>query len=113
MVVWQKRDRYRRIVGRVHLAAPGAVGAPRAAELGRAAAQPVLDLVECRDAPQRDGGERRAGGDVEVEELAPDMRPARHLDHRVLPIELVEAGIAVGLEDAVEAGEMAQRMIGA
>jgi hypothetical protein len=92
---------------------PGSVGAPHVADLGRAAAQPVLDLVERRDALQRGGGKRRAGGGVEVEELAPHMRPARHLAHSVLPIELVEPGIAVGLQDAVEAGEMAQRVLGA
>src|SRR5258707_9497263 len=92
---------------------PGSVGAPRAASFGRAAAQAVLDLVERADALQRDGSERRVGGGVEVEELAPHMCPARHLDHRVPPVELVEPGIAVSLQDPAEAREMAQRMLGA
>src|SRR5512135_402564 len=53
---------------------------------------------------------------MEVVELAPDVRPARHLDGGGrLPllrrVEIVEPGIAVRLQQAAEAGEVRPRML--
>src|SRR5512132_2735751 len=53
---------------------------------------------------------------MDVVELAPDVRPARDLDGGGrLPllrrVEIVEPGIAVGLQQAAEAGEVRPRML--
>lgn len=47
----------------------------------RTAAHVVLDRIECLDAPQRLGGDRRLARRMQVEELAAHMRPAAGLDH--------------------------------
>jgi hypothetical protein len=46
---------------------------------------------------------------MDVEELAPHMRPASHLDALARCAELVEVGIAVGLQGAAEVLEMPAR----
>jgi hypothetical protein len=80
------------------------------AHLRRAAADGGLDVIERAEALQRLAGERRAGGGMDVEELAPGMRPARHFDDGVVPVDHVEPRIAVGLQDAAETAEMVRRM---
>jgi hypothetical protein len=50
--------------------------------IGQATVDARLDVVELGDPAQRLGRDRRAGGMVEVKELAPDMGPAEgELDH--------------------------------
>src|SRR3974390_3781844 len=88
----------------------------RGARAGGAAADARLDLVEFGDSPQRLGGDRRAGGMVEIKKLAPDMRPAEGELHRALfPLLLLssqrlEPGIAVALQHPGEGGEVALRV---
>ena len=88
----------------------GAALANGPADVGRQAARLVLDRVEGGDPQKRLVGKRCAVPLVDVEELAPDMRPAGDLADRAGPVELAEAGIAVGLQDAAEAAKMALRM---
>ena len=74
----------------------------------------ALDGEELVDAPHRLDRDRRLARLGEVEEFAPPVRPAgRFDDRRRLArrlVELVEAGIGVGLHDAGLAGEMLLRM---
>ena len=48
---------------------------------------------------------------MDVEELAPDMRPAGSLGDPVAGEQLVEAGITVGVDDAGEFFEVSARML--
>ena len=48
---------------------------------------------------------------MQVEDFAPEMRPASNLGHAA-PIQPVIAGIGIGLEEAAKAGEMRQRVRG-
>ena len=71
----------------------------------------ALDVKQLADPVQRLSGDRRIARDVDVIEIAPHMRPARDFGHsRRLPVgHLVkrsEAGISVGLQKAVEVGEL-------
>src|SRR5215831_11352335 len=81
--------------------------------IGRTAANARLDLVEFGDPPQRLGGNRRAGGMMEIEELAPGMRPAEGelydtlLPLLLLPGQCLEPGIAVDLQHPGAGGEVA------
>ena len=68
--------------------------------------------IRCSASPR----DRRIARDMDVVELAPHMRPAGDLGHgRGLPvrglIERPETGIAVGLQEAVEAGQVRARML--
>jgi hypothetical protein len=54
--------------------------------LGWTAADARLDLVELGNPPQRLGRDRRAGGMVEIEELAADMGPAEGKFDRPSPL---------------------------
>src|SRR3546814_13043036 len=68
-----------------------------------------------RDALQRFLGDGALLGGVDVMELAPDVGPAGHRDHRPrLPpgnVERVEPGIGIGDEVAGKSGEVALRML--
>src|SRR5258708_29251539 len=68
------------------------------AQLGQQAPGFLLDVVKTADALQRLIGQRRAAVLVDVEELAPDMRPAGDLADDAGSVQSVEAGIAVGLQ---------------
>ena len=59
-----------------------------------------LDTVESADAIERFLRDRRGRVCVDIEELAPDMRPTRGFGDRVAFEESVEAGIAVGMKYA-------------
>ena len=48
---------------------------------------------------------------MDVEELAPDVRPAGGLGDPVASEQLVKAGIAVGVDDAGERLQMGPRML--
>ena len=74
------------------------------------AANLCLDLIELTDTFQQIGGERGRLARVDVEDLAPKMRPAGDLSDAVGVVELVIAGIAIGLEIAGEAGQLALGM---
>ncbi len=73
------------------------------------AANARLDLVECRDAPERLGGDRRGVGLGKVVEAAPHMAPAENQRHLLLitygTSELLVSRIAVALQDAAIAAE--------
>ena len=48
---------------------------------------------------------------MDVDELAPDMGHAGDFADRAGPVEVFEAGVAVGMHPAAEAGEMILRML--
>src|SRR3546814_3417066 len=83
--------------------------------LFRSPADRFLDRIESRDALQRFLGDGALLGGVDVMELAPDVGPAGHRDHRPrLPlgnVERVEPGIGIGDEVAGKSGEVALRML--
>lgn len=83
-------------------------GAPRRRAL---AADLALEGIQLPDAPDGLGGKRRAVGHVDVVELAPHVRPAGRLHDPAILVERTEAGIAVGLQDATEGGQMRARML--
>jgi hypothetical protein len=68
-----------------------------------------FDGIECADFHQHPGGERRFGGDPEIVETAPHVRPAERQRHRAIraiqgqPLEPV---IAVNLKHAAEPGQV-------
>src|SRR3546814_2514138 len=70
------------------------------------AANLCLDLIELTDTLQQIGGERGRLGRMNVEYLAPEMRPASNLGDTVGVVELVIAGIAIGLQIAGETGQL-------
>jgi hypothetical protein len=70
--------------------------------IGREALDYRLDTIELSDAVERFLGDRRAGGSMHVEEFASDMRPTASLGNPVAREQLVEAGIAVSMDDAGE-----------
>jgi hypothetical protein len=57
-----------------------------------------LDVVQCTDALERFGRDRRAMRLVDVVERASCMRPAGCLPNAPAVVEIVEAGVGVGLE---------------
>jgi hypothetical protein len=65
-----------------------------------------LDPVEGGDTRQQVGSERRRLGRVDIEDLAPEMRPAGDLGDAVGGVELVVTGIAVHLQEPGKAGEL-------
>ncbi len=86
------------------------------ADVAGLAADGGLDVVERADPLQRLAGDRAAGRLPDIVEVAPQMRPARRLAHARHAVgagfvELPEAGIGVGLQDAVEVGEVPAGML--
>jgi hypothetical protein len=71
----------------------------------------LLDAVELADAVERLLGDRRGCGGMYIEELAPDMRPAGGLDDLSAREQLVEAGIAIGVDDAAELLQVGPRVL--
>ena len=86
-------------------------------EVGRLAANGVLDGIEGGDAVEGLAGDRAFEALDEVEEFAPDMGPAGDFDDagRVggvgRLVELGEAGIGVGLKESGEGCEMPGGML--
>src|SRR5260370_9272896 len=76
----------------------------------RASSDLLLDRIEKRDAFDGFGCDRRLVRLHQVEELAPDMRHARSFLYQAVFIELVEARVGVGLEDATEVCQVPLRM---
>ena len=76
----------------------------------RPAANLGFDAVQCADAVERLLGDRRCRGLMHVEELAPDVRPAGDLDH-VAVEQGIEAGIAVGMQEALEGLQVRLRVL--
>ncbi len=74
----------------------------------RPAADGRLDPIQLAYLRQGLRRDRRLGTVVDVEDLAPGVRPTADLDDP-LTIELVEAGIGVGLQEAREAGQVRRR----
>ncbi|HYZ39385.1 MAG TPA: hypothetical protein VE687_02035, partial [Stellaceae bacterium] len=56
-------------------------------------------------------GNRRASGGMNIEEFAPHMCPAAGLDNPPTNEQLIEPGIAVGVDDAAEVLQMGLRML--
>ena len=68
-----------------------------------------FDGIECADFHQHPGGERRFGGDPEIVETAPHVRPAerqRHRAVRAIQGQPLEPVIAVNLKHAAEPGQV-------
>ena len=74
--------------------------------VGAAATDVLLDGIETSDALERFAGDRRRTGGGEFVEVAADMGPAEGELHVAALGEHPVAGIAVDLQDALEAGEM-------
>ncbi len=68
-----------------------------------------LDSIKRADALEDVGGQRRRDTLVQVEDLAPEVRPACDLGNTT-PVEPVIAGIGVGLTETAKACEMGQGM---
>src|SRR5580765_6189000 len=83
--------------------------ADRSANLGRAATYLFFDGVECGDPAEFFGGCRRRVQRMDVMKLAPCMRPARCFVD-VLAIEVMEAGISIGLKSAMKCLQVLPRM---
>jgi hypothetical protein len=71
----------------------------------------LLDGVEPGDALDGLLGDDRALRLEDVDELAPNVGQAGDLAHAARPIEFVEAGIAVGMDPALVAGQMPRRVL--
>src|SRR3546814_16146147 len=84
----------------------GAVLPASSSDIGLMAANLCLDLIELTDTLQQIGGERGRLGRMNVEYLAPEMRPASNLDDTVGVVELVIAGISLGLQIDSKTGHM-------
>ena len=78
--------------------------------VGRSTPQVLLDRVEAGNGVERRAGGRRSGRAVDIEELAPDMRPAGDLGD-ALTIKPIEPGIAVGVKIASGSGEVRGRAL--
>ena len=80
----------------------------------RSSADLAFGFKDRADPPHRLDRDRRLGESGERKKLAPALRPAACLDDRSwwtnLPIELVEPGIGVRLQDPRIAGQMTSRM---
>jgi len=77
--------------------------------IGGMAADLSFDRVERRDAGQHFGRQRRLCRSMELEELAPHMRPAERQPHRsvgTIARQPLEPGIAVDLQHAREASQV-------
>src|SRR6266849_6231973 len=68
------------------------------ADFSRAAPDLGFDGVECGDALDGFGCGGRSMCDMDLVELAPRVRPARHFDDGSIFIEMLEACVGVGLE---------------
>ena len=79
--------------------------------IGHEAVDLLLDLVKLANAFERLLRGRGAVGGMHVEELAPDVGPAGGLDDAVPGEQLVEPGIAVGMDRAAERLQMGSRML--
>lgn len=76
------------------------------ADIGRPAAYLFLDMVKPGDALQQILGQRRRAGLVVLEYLAPEMCPTGDFPDPACGIELVEAGVAIGLEQTGKMPEL-------
>jgi hypothetical protein len=78
-----------------------------------------FDAIKDRDTLNRLLGDGRLFAVPDIEELASAVRPARDLGDRPVRakirgapiVERLEAGIAIGLQEAAEAGEMPRRVL--
>jgi len=81
----------------------------RAPDFGRRATDLCLDVVELPDAGERLGRDRRVAADIDLVELSPQVAPTVGKRHRpTRPCrrgQLLVGGVAVDLQDAVEAVE--------
>jgi hypothetical protein len=74
------------------------------------AADLLFDFVQSPDPLQGLQRDRRGMRDMDVVELAPHVRPAsRLLD--LLAVELIEAGIGIGLQHTSEGGQVRSRSL--
>ena len=71
----------------------------------------LLDGIQCRDAFYGFSCNGRALGDLHIDELAPDVRHARHLMSVVGLERRVEAAVAIGMDMALEARKVFGRML--
>ena len=85
--------------------------APLSSPLGWQSVDDLLDRIELANAIERLFGDRRAGGGVDVKELAPHMCPAASLDNPTAGEQFIEPGIAIGVNDAAELLQMRLRVL--
>ena len=71
----------------------------------------LLDGIEPGDAPDGLLGDGRALGAMHVDELAADMGHAGDLADGAGAVEFLEAGVAIGMHPAAEAGEVVLRVL--
>ena len=84
---------------------------PRAAShIGRLPTHIGLDGIERADTFEDIGRQPGRLGLMNIEDLAPEMRPAGNLGHAPAQVELVISGKGIGLEMATETGELGLRM---
>jgi hypothetical protein len=74
--------------------------------VGRQASDRLLDAVELADTVERLLRDRRSDGGVHVKELTPHMRPTAGLGDVATDEQLVEPGIAIGVDHAGETLEV-------
>ncbi len=80
--------------------------------VGAAAADVLLDRIQRGNALKRFAGDRRRSGRGELVEVAPHMHPAECKLHVAALSQPAVAGIAIDLQDALEAVEMGDRPLG-
>jgi hypothetical protein len=74
--------------------------------IGESAVDCSFDPVQLSDPVERLLGDRRSGRGVHVKELASHMRPAGSLGDAVAGEQLVESGVAIGMDHTAEVAEM-------
>lgn len=78
----------------------------RSAEVCRAAADLGFDGTRSGDVLDSVDGGRRSVGDMDLVEFAPDMGPTRNFSDGSRCVKLLEGGISVRLENALQLREM-------
>ena len=80
------------------------------ADFRRAASDLGFDGIECGDALDGLGCRRQRMGNMDLVELAPRVRPASRFDDGSIFVEMLEAGVGVGLERPLVELQMPLRM---
>src|ERR1700676_4213456 len=79
--------------------------------VGRQAVDRCFDPVQLADAVKRLLGDRRADGSVYIEELTPDVSPTAGFGDTIAGKQLVESGIAIGMDHAGEPLQVRPRVL--
>lgn len=79
--------------------------------VGRQAFDPLFDAVELADPVERLLGDWRSNRGVHIKELAPDVCPTARFDDGAAGEQLVESGIAVGVDRPLEVLQVGPRVL--